>query len=79
MRWRKRTPEPVLPQPTPDLLAYATLLDERDNARTYAQRIEEENAFLLAVLQEVRGLLDGIPTVEELLEPIDKALRAVKP
>lgn len=79
MNLRRRRPAPTLPQPTPDLLAYATLLDERDSARAYAQRVEEENAFLFTVLREVRGLLDGVPTTEELTEVIDQALAAVQP
>ena len=77
MRWPKRSPRPLAPQPTPDLLTYATLLDERDNARNYAQRVEEENALLLAALDDVARLIHGAPTTEEIEHIITTARQQV--
>lgn len=50
--FRKRTaPPPRVKQPSPDLLAYATLMDERDRARAVAVQLEQENAQLHATLR----------------------------
>ncbi|MFM1964918.1 MAG: hypothetical protein RL134_643 [Actinomycetota bacterium] len=77
MRWRKQAVEPTLVQPSPDLLAYATLLTERDRARDMAVRLEQENAHLLGFLQWMRddlargGLV--LLTIEDIIAAIDEA------
>ena len=60
--FRKRTaPPPRVKQPSPDLLAYATLMDERDRARAFAVTLEQENARVLHVLT-TQVIPDADPT-----------------
>lgn len=80
--WRRKRPvETVLETPQPDVLAYVTLLAERDRARNCAVHLEQENAHLHGFLQWMRDELHGgggvLLTIDDIVQAIDDARTGV--